>query len=137
MSRYLAVEWLKSSYGDIVTLKKIVSDDFITHVTAFHAQQCIEKSLKAILEYHGKPVPMKHDVLMLKDLVDSYIVLSEEDLLDDLNELYIESRYPGSFGLLPHGKPSLEDAREFYDFALETFNKVCAILNIDPEEVKK
>jgi len=40
-------------------------------------------------------------------------------------------------GLLPHGKPTLEDAQEFYDFAVDIFNQVCNILNIDPEEVKK
>ncbi len=28
-----------------------------------------------------------------------------------------QSRYPNEFGVLPSGKPTLEDAREFYDFA--------------------
>jgi hypothetical protein len=40
-------------------------------------------------------------------------------------------------GLLPYGKPTLEDAQEFYKFALKIFNQVCTILNIDPKEVKK
>jgi HEPN domain-containing protein len=74
---------------------------------------------------------------MLKDLVQSYLSIDNEELLDDINDLYIDSRYPSSFGLLPHGKPSLEDAKEFYEFAQDIFNQVCTILNIDPEEVKK
>jgi len=32
-----------------------------------------------------------------------------------------------------YGKPSSEDAKEFYDFALEIFNKVCGILDIKKE----
>lgn len=40
-------------------------------------------------------------------------------------------------GLLPYGKPTLEDAREFYKFAQDIFNQICTVLNIDQEEVKK
>jgi len=39
-------------------------------------------------------------------------------------------------GLLPNGKPTLEDAKEFYEFALDIFNRVCKLLNVDPEELK-
>jgi len=137
MSKELAEEWLKASYSDILVLKKIFSEELITHMTAFHSQQSVEKSLKAILEYHGKSVPKKHDVLMLKDLVQTYLVIDNEDILDDLNDLYIESRYPGSFGLLPNGKPTLKDAREFYDFAQEVFEKVCNLLNIRLSDLLK
>jgi len=52
-----------------------------------------------------------------------------------LDDLYIESRYPGYLGLLPNGKPSLEDAKEFYDFALMIFNRICELLNIDKNEL--
>lgn len=131
-----ALEWLKAAYSDIVVMRSIVNNDVVTHMTAFHSQQCIEKSFKAILEYHTSKVPKKHDILMLKDLVQDYLLITDEELLDDINDLYIDSRYPGSFGLLPNGKPSLEDAKEFYEFALDIFNQVCTILNIDPEELK-
>ncbi len=136
MNQKIAVEWLKASYSDIVVLDKIFLDDFITHITAFHSQQSVEKSFKAILEYHERKVPKKHDLLMLKDLVQSYISVDSEEILDDLNDLYIESRYPGSFGLLPCGKPTLEDAKKFYDFANEFFSRVCKLLEINLEEIK-
>ena len=38
-------------------------------------------------------------------------------------------------GLLPYGKPTLEDAREFYEFAISVFEKVCDILKIDKSEI--
>ncbi len=65
---------------------------------------------------------------MLNNLVSEYITIDDEYILEALNSLYIVSRYPGSFGLLPHGKPTLEDAREFYEFALDIFDRVCKLL---------
>lgn len=137
MSKSLALDWLKSSYSDIVTLNKISDDDFITHVTAFHSQQSTEKCLKAILEYNDTKVPSKHDLRMLNRLVSNYITIDDDLILDSLNTLYIDSRYPGDMGLLPHGKPTLEQAQEFYEFAKHIFYRVCKLLEIDPEEVKK
>lgn len=45
-------------------------------------------------------------------------------ILKKLDELYIDARYPGDLGLLPNGKPSLEDASEFYEFAKMVHEKV-------------
>jgi hypothetical protein len=39
-------------------------------------------------------------------------------------------------GLLPYGKPTIEDAKEFFDFASYVFDKVCKILCIDKESLK-
>jgi len=136
MKNKLAIEWLKASYSDIVVLDKIVNEEFVTHMTAFHSQQSVEKSLKAILEFYGDNVPKKHDVLMLKDLVNKYINIENEDILEDLNSLYIDSRYPSSFGLLPNGKPTLDDAKEFYNFAIDIFDNTCNMLKINQKILK-
>jgi len=65
--------------------------------------------------------------------------LNEENLeiLLTINELYIDSRYPVDLGLLPDGKPSLDDAKRFYEFAVDIFDQVCKILNIDKAEIMK
>jgi hypothetical protein len=39
-------------------------------------------------------------------------------------------------GLLPNGKPTLKEAKEFYEFALSIFDKVCRILDIDKREFR-
>ena len=57
-------------------------------------------------------------------------------MLDEINEIYIDSRYPADLGLLPYGKPTLEDAKEFYEFAQSIFDTVCAILGIDKNELQ-
>ncbi len=131
MNETVAKEWLKAAYDDILVMEKIHNESNLTHMTAFHAQQCIEKSLKSILEFNEKKVPRKHDLLTLKDHVQPYIYIENEDLLDDLNDLYIESRYPGSFGLLPSGKPTIKEAEYFYVFAKNIFNDVCKLLKIE------
>jgi HEPN domain-containing protein len=68
-------------------------------------------------------------------LVDIEIII-DDNLIHLLDELYIDSRYPNDFGLLPYGKPTLEDAKEFYELALSVFGKVCEILIIDKEELQ-
>ena len=49
-----------------------------------------------------------------------------------LDDLYIDSRYPGDLGLLPNGKPTLTDAEEFYEFAKDVYNKVKIIIKSQP-----
>jgi len=41
-----------------------------------------------------------------------------------LDVLYIDARYPSEFGLLPSGKPKIEDAKEFYALAIEIYEKI-------------
>lgn len=41
----------------------------------------------------------------------------DETLVIALDSLYIESRYPGEFGLLPEGKPTIKQSYLFFDFA--------------------
>ncbi len=48
MSIILAKEWLRSSYVDLESIKYIIEVEHLTPVAAFHSQQSIEKSLKAL-----------------------------------------------------------------------------------------
>ena len=131
----LVNEWLKAALMDLKSIEKIINDEFLTPMVAFHSHQAIEKSLKAILELQQIKIPKIHKLQTLIDLVG--IDLSEKDeLLQLLDELYIDSRYPENMGLLPYGKPTLEDAKEFYEFAQSVFDKVCEILAVDRDMLK-
>lgn len=46
----VTVDWLRSAEADLKTIEAIISNPGLTMVVAFHAQQCIEKCLKALLE---------------------------------------------------------------------------------------
>ena len=122
-------EWLKASKLDLESVRYIIQAEHLTSVVAFHSQQSIEKAFKAVIEYKRKKIPKQHDLLKLKKLVDDVLDIEDDDILDSLNTLYIESRYPGDMGLLPYGQPTLKDAKEFYLFAQEVFNKVSTLLN--------
>lgn len=49
---------------------------------------------------------------------------SEIILLSIINEVYIDSRYPGDLGLLPQGKPTKAEAKTFIEFSEVLFKKV-------------
>jgi HEPN domain-containing protein len=117
--------WLESASGDLKNINYIIKDADLTHIVAFHAQQCVEKSFKALLEHNHRTVPQQHSTLKLYGLVSEFIeVFINEELLSAFDDLYIDSRYPGNFGLMPYGKPTLEDAEEFYELAKYIYKKV-------------
>jgi len=135
MANFQAKEWLKASYSDLKTIEYMLDDSFLTHIVAFHSQQAIEKSFKAILENASIPVPKVHKLETLVSKLNITLEINY-DILTTLDLLYIESRYPGDMGLLPNGKPTLNDAKEFYDFAKEIFSQICTILEVTIEELK-
>jgi HEPN domain-containing protein len=106
----------------------------LTHIVAFHSQQSIEKSLKALLEYQNKSVPKIHKITKLISNLDG-LILYDKELVKLLDSLYIESRYTGDMGLLPYGKSTLDDAKRFYGFANKVFDRVCEILGVDRSEI--
>ena len=76
----------------------------------FHAQQCIEKGLKAFLLEQGERPPRTHDIVDLTNRVKERWNLSIDG--DDavfLNSVY-RGRYPTDEGLLPYGEPIAADA---------------------------
>ncbi|UWZ79789.1 HEPN domain-containing protein [Geoalkalibacter halelectricus] len=60
-----AREWLAKAREDFLAVEKLADDDDLSNVAAFHAQQCAEKSLKAVLEASGQKVPRTHDLIRL------------------------------------------------------------------------
>jgi HEPN domain-containing protein len=118
--RRQAEAWLDSARDDLGVVEEIINRDDLTHMVAFHCQQSIEKSFKAVLEEYEKTVPRVHDLITLRNQVEKYVRLKvESDLLNQLNELYIDARYPSDIGLLPGGKPPKELAQKMYHFARE------------------
>ena len=123
--RKATLEWLKSAEMDIENIAQIVHLEHLTPIVAFHAQQCVEKCLKAILEEHSQKVPKDHSTLRLYGLAKEFVAADvDTGVLTDLDDLYIESRYPGDLGLLPTGKPSLAEAREFSEAARTIYDQI-------------
>lgn len=67
---------------------------FDTETFGFHAQQCVEKSLKAWLSFLGLPFPKSHDISALKtSLEDSGCDLSAFQDIEDLTVFAVQYRY--------------------------------------------
>lgn len=120
-----AKEWLLRAKEDLDTVEKLLNEEGLTNIAAFHAQQCIEKCLKALIESSGKPVPRIHDLIRLSALVDkTWQDLIDENTLIELSTVYLNSRYPITTGFLPSGKPDLQDIRRFFQGAADIFRFV-------------
>jgi HEPN domain-containing protein len=63
-------------------------------VVGFHAQQAIEKSLKAVLSAQSIEFRRTHDLVTLLDLLQDHgLVPPAADWLDELNPYAVEARY--------------------------------------------
>jgi HEPN domain-containing protein len=118
--------WLQAAKDDLSVIDSIISNVDLTHIVAFHAQQAIEKCLKAVCEEHNIQIPRIHKLDYLYGQTREFLNIKiENQILNDLDALYIDSRYPGNFGLMPYGKPSIEDsikyrsaAKVLYDYLM-------------------
>ncbi|HAZ03456.1 MAG: hypothetical protein A2W90_16515 [Bacteroidetes bacterium GWF2_42_66] len=120
--REITKKWLEAASLDIESITLIIENDRLSGHVAFHAQQAIEKSLKSLIEENGDRVPKVHSLSKLFALCSAYIDIQvDEDLIIALDSLYIESRYPGEFGLLPEGKPSGKQAQLFFNYASKVY----------------
>lgn len=116
--KQITKDWLETANLDLEAITHIIKNERLTGHVAFHAQQSIEKSLKALIEESGERVPRIHSLSKLFDLCSPLLNIPvDEDILFALDSLYIESRYPGELGLLPDGKPNQQQAELFYEFA--------------------
>ena len=122
-------EWIKAASYDLLLIEEIKSKDVLTHIAAFHAQQAIEKSLKAMLEEQETEIPKIHKLKTLFAITGLDLENDNDALMVRmLDSLYIDARYPGDMGLLPDGKPSLEDILKFYNFAQRILERVKGIV---------
>jgi len=78
----------------------------------FHAQQCAEKYIKALLISKGADFPKTHDLLMLSSLCSGNGIFLEIDPkhLNTLTDYAVRTRYPGN-------SPTTEDAKEAIELA--------------------
>lgn len=114
--------WFESAESDLLLIQEISSNEILTHISAFHAHQAIEKSFKAIIEEYEIGFIKTHSLENLYNKVKNLIRLKLNiDGLIILDQLYLDARYPGDQGLLPNGKPTVSEASTFYKIAKEVF----------------
>ena len=111
--------WTFFADKDISMAELAVDNEELSGEVAFHCQQAVEKYMKAFLA--------KNRILFKKthDLAELYLKVKgiknwdiDETILERLNDLYIETRYPSSIGFFPdHSLPTVEEAKSYFNFA--------------------
>lgn len=114
MDEYLK-EWLNKAEKDIKAAEHELNygEEAITEDVCFHAQQAVEKYLKAFLLFKGRGFERTHNLYRLKDLCCSIDPDFCEIDLGNLSFYAVKIRYPEEFY-----EPTLEEAQEAYKIAL-------------------
>ena len=92
--------WIAKAEADLQNAKLVLQAGAAgpTDTVAFHAQQCAEKYLKALLCSRGEDVPRIHDVETLLGLAGAWerveMTVEESRLLTDYATV---TRYPGDY----------------------------------------
>ncbi|HOF22333.1 MAG TPA: HEPN domain-containing protein, partial [Bacteroidales bacterium] len=84
-------EWFESAESDLLLIHEIHSNENLTHMVAFHAQQAVEKAFKALIEEFDLGFIKTHSLEMLYNIIRDKILI----------------------------KPDLKESSRFYSFALE------------------
>ena len=87
---------LHKAKGDEFTVEKLIPDPASQdEIIGFHAQQAVEKLLKAVLAHHALPYPRIHDLTELVDLLRENRISFPENLeeIDRLTPFATVFRY--------------------------------------------
>jgi HEPN domain-containing protein len=89
-------DWLRHARSDLELSRHNHGDDILLESLCFHAQQAVEKSLKAVLLFYGIEFRKTHNIKVLVDLLPVHIILDEElSEISGLTEYAVTFRYPG------------------------------------------
>ncbi|HPR33507.1 MAG TPA: HEPN domain-containing protein [Prolixibacteraceae bacterium] len=123
-------EWFSAANDDFETVKILMENSNLTNIVTFHLQQAIEKTLKAFFEEYELGFIKTHNLQTLLAMVEDQLKLEyDEQVIGEIDQLYIDSRYPGDIGLLPNGNPSMNDISKYHKLALSIFDQVNRHIN--------
>ena len=123
-------QWLDFAKADLLNCERILDDDFLTAIVAFHSQQAVEKCFKAFIEEKNLTIPRIHSLVRLYSVIESFLdqPFETRELLA-FDSVYITSRYPSDIGMIPTGKPTHQDAKEFYESAKKIFDEISKLID--------
>ena len=130
MTKKLPDLWLQYARDDLLSAEALMEAG-IHNMVCFHSQQVAEKALKAVIAFYNQDILRTHNLLRLYKICEelqSEKLVIEDDWLIFLNDVYIDSRYPADFGLLPGGQPDRNDASRALEYARAIFDKIRPII---------
>ncbi|HEV7406194.1 MAG TPA: HEPN domain-containing protein [Chthoniobacteraceae bacterium] len=109
-------EWVEKAEGDYRTASREAEVTTLPNYDAvcFHAQQCIEKYLKALLVEANAPFPRTHDLLALLALASPHspAITALQSTFGRLAPYSVAIRYPGDQATATDAATAFEDCEE-------------------------
>jgi len=96
--RSLVAQWVKKAEDDFRTIEHLATEaEGFASIIAFHAQQAVEKYVKALLTLHRVDFPKTHDLRLLLDLLRHVEPATARAIYDSrwLTPFGAAIRYPG------------------------------------------
>lgn len=119
--------WLEFADEDMHMAKLALKDDIHNQV-CFHAQQCVEKILKALLVHNQHNFPKTHDLKELYKMCEAANILDVVPFKNEtwmLSLFYLPTRYPDALvGSLPDRLPTGKDAKSALEAAQAIYNQL-------------
>jgi len=98
--RRQARQWLAYAAEDLAFARHglKLGSDCPFRLVAYHAQQCVDKALKAFLVFHRDDFPFTHNISTLLERCEKYAEwISRLERADELTSYAISARYPGVY----------------------------------------
>jgi len=115
-------QWFEKAENDFNMSRHLIAGgESYAEGAAFHAQQAVEKYLKAFLVWHQVEFPKTHDIKRLLDLIAPFDLVLAEALREaaTLTPYGVEYRYPGDYP-----EVSVEDAKRSLKTAGQVRDKI-------------
>lgn len=122
----LARLWLKKAEHDLITARQtLLLPDGPTDTACFHAQQAVEKALKALLTFHRVSFPKIHELVRLLDMAIAYLpeLGNFRTHFAEISNYSVEVRYPDDWF-----EPSRDEAFQALSTAEEAVNRITGCL---------
>jgi len=93
----MVAEWMRHAWSDMAVARMVEYDEIAPEIIAFHAQQAVEKALKALLIQRQVEFSHTHIIGVLIGLCKKSGYKIEENLEEaaTLSRYAVASRYPG------------------------------------------
>jgi HEPN domain-containing protein len=124
--------WLMDAYADLANARSLAihrDEGTAPFASAFHAEQAVEKGVKALLVWHAVDFPARHDVGLLVGLVPVGATIRELNV-GGLSVYAVEQRYAAGtsdpVNLIE--RPTWDEAEEAIAKATDALSRVSADL---------
>lgn len=131
MSPDFAAEWIRKAKADQLAALRALQDarhgKDQAEIACFHAQQCVEKYMKAMLAVYGQLIPRTHDLLSAELMIRRNCNLDMKRLLPclrRLNQYAVEIRYPGATASVKDAISAISAMEKITKFLVPRLNKL-------------